>query len=67
MSDFPRAAARLSEGFCPLCYAYMTVSYCAKCAVGWNLTTVDGRPLIVPTGRELTGAECTRLYDRSEG
>jgi hypothetical protein len=63
-SDYPRSAALLSEGHCPLCSGYMRISWCPGCRVGWRLDQVDGRPTITPVGRDLTDDEIRRLYNR---
>ena len=71
ISDFHRAAARVGEGVCPLCGGSLvngssdelTARTCDLCDVSWQLTTVDGRPMITPT-RKLSAREVRLLYNR---
>jgi hypothetical protein len=78
MSDFPKAAARISEGFCPLCDGRLIEANCGDCEVGWSLQG-SGSPspddvqvfgtagvLIVPS-RRLRPDEVKRLYARPAG
>ena len=64
-TDFGRAAALLSEGSCPLCRVPISVSWCPGCRVGWNLSTIDGKPAI-GADRPLTEDEIRRLYDHTD-
>lgn len=71
-SDFPRAAARVSEGFCPLCDGSMQydvtddVRSCRRCRVDWSLTKLDDGRLVIQTDRRLTPPEIRALYARPE-
>lgn len=73
ISDFSKAAARMSEGFCPLCGFRMVVApngedasaTCTRCDVGWSLSTLDDGWLMLAPSRKLTDAELRFLYDRS--
>jgi len=75
-SDFPRAAARISEGFCALCDSGLgDGAYCITCDVAWTLQgSVSHSPddiqvfgtagvLIIPS-RKLNRDEIKRLYAR---
>ena len=75
-SDFPRAAARISEGFCALCGQRLDDdAYCEHCDVGWTVQG-SGTPsaddvhhfgaagvLIIPS-RRLAPDEIKGLYAR---
>ncbi|HKY49704.1 MAG TPA: hypothetical protein VJP45_00460 [Candidatus Limnocylindria bacterium] len=77
VSDFPKSAARISEGFCPLCDGRMNAdAFCVSCEVGWTLEGSGARKadedvqvfgtagvLIVPS-RRLRPDEIKRLYAR---
>ena len=75
LSDFPKAAARISEGFCPLCDRALDAAFCVACDVGWSLEgrgSQDpddvqifgtGGVLIIPS-RRLNADEIKRLYAR---
>ena len=66
MSDFPKAIARVSEGFCPLCDGDLDQDgKCDTCAIGWGLDTSMGasQPMLRPS-RSLTPAETKALFNR---
>lgn len=69
MSDFPKAIARVSEGFCPLCDQELTKpeGRCETCDVGWDLDTSMGasQPMLKPS-RSLTAAETKALFNRGD-
>jgi hypothetical protein len=76
-SDFPKAAARISEGFCPMCDGRLDEgAHCGPCDVGWTLrgrgpgtlgedvqVFGTGDVLIMPS-RRLEPQEVKRLYAR---
>lgn len=78
-SDFPKAIARLSEGFCPLCDADLraedvvafqsskpvrVLRWREGCGVSWSVDTSLGHPALQPS-RVLTKREIKKLYDRT--
>lgn len=71
-TDFTASAARVSEGFCPLCGCQVVLvdddgyrrGTCTKCNVGWQVTAIEGRPALT-TSRRLTAEEIRFLYARS--
>lgn len=82
-SDFPKAVARLSEGFCPLCDADLRsediVGFCGKqpikplrwcddCGISWAIdTSVPGAGPQLIPSRKLKPKEITQLYARTRG
>lgn len=63
LSDFPRSAALLSEGFCPLCEEKLDGDRCEGCDVGWSLGEIAGRTAVSPS-RTLRSEEVRKLYAR---
>jgi hypothetical protein len=77
LSDFPKSAARISEGFCPLCDRRMNDhAFCVPCDVGWALEgsgahtagddvqVLGSAGVLVVASRRLTADEIKRLYAR---
>lgn len=64
-SDFTKSAARVSEGFCPLCDDQLEreSGTCGACDVRWWFDSSTGKPAL-RTSRGLTKDEIKKLYDR---
>lgn len=66
VTDFPKSAALVSEGICPLCERVLAqTGDCIACGVLWGAEMVDGR-LVLRHSRQLTRDEIKRLHDRGE-
>lgn len=66
VTDFPRSAARASEGICPLCDRVLVhTGDCMACGVLWGVETVEGR-LLLRHSRPLKPEEIKRLHDRGD-
>lgn len=65
-TDFPKSAARASEGFCPLCDRTLAhTGDCLACGVLWGVEQVDGR-VVLRHSRPLKADEIKKLHDRGE-